>query len=248
MTTTDQARAVLEDPRFLVPEAPAGGAAPGTMRWLRQSVARFGNGAVHRRRRALAEAELARLDETVLRDRARELARTTAPDLAPYVPVAVLAEALGARGEIVPAVRAVAAAYQPGASDTAMARADDGVATLMAGLPEGEPETVANLIGLLVQTCDATAALIVNARRQGGSSAEEATALALRHDPPVRATRRTAARGAVLDGCPVAEGTEVPVDLTGGLAFGHGIRPCPGSRCALALAHGVLDVLLEESR
>ncbi|OEJ27652.1 hypothetical protein AR457_27515 [Streptomyces agglomeratus] len=252
-TSTPDARAVLRDPRFLVPRAPSGGA-PGTMRWLRASVARFSNGAAHTRRRALAEGELARLDPAALREAARVLTRTAAPDAAPYVPVAVLGAALGARGEVVAATRAVAAAYQPGAAPELTARADQGVRTLAGLLPDGGPESVANRIGLLVQTCDATAALIVNAlaraaERRTGLPVDDLVADTLRLAPPVRRTRRVAAAGAALDGRPVPKGSDVPVDLASADApFGHGIRPCPGSRHALALACGVLDVLLEDNR
>ncbi|MGX1881909.1 hypothetical protein [Streptomyces sp. NPDC055287] len=252
-TPAPDTRAVLSDPRFLVPEAPSGGA-PGTMRWLRGAVARFSNGSVHARRRALAEGELGRLDPRRLREAAAVLTRrTAAPDEAPFVPVAVLGASLGARGEVVAATRAVAAAYRPGATPELMARADEGVRTLVGLLPDGEPESVANRIGLLVQTCDATAALIVkalalSADRRPGRAVDDLVADTLRLSPPVPGTRRVAAAGAALHGRPLPEGTEVPLDLASADApFGHGIRPCPGSRHALALACGVLDVLLEET-
>ncbi|MBT2399689.1 hypothetical protein [Streptomyces sp. ISL-100] len=252
-TPTPDARAVLRDPRFLVPEAPAGGA-PETMRWLRGAVARFSNGEVHARRRALAEGELGRLDPHRLRESARILTRHAAsPDAAPYIPVAVLGTALGAHADVVPATRAVAAAYRPGAAPEVMARADEGVRTLVGLLPDDEPERVANRIGLLVQTCDATAALIVSAleagaRQQTTLPTDELVAETLRLAPPVRGTQRVAAAGAALHGRSVPEGTDVPLDLASADApFGHGIRPCPGSRHALALACGVLDVLLEET-
>ncbi len=256
---------MLCDPRFIVPPATADGAAPmGTMRWLRRTVPRFSNGAVHVRRRALTEGELRLLDPARLRAGARSLTRQVTRDAAPYVPVAVLGAALGARGgsdevdevdafaEVVAATRVVAAAYRPGAAPGAMAQADEGVRTLVVLLPDGEPEAVANRIGLLVQTCDATAALITNALAarpsQSGQGADELVAETLRLDPPVRGTQRVAAAGATLHGRPVAEGTEVPLDLAAADApFGHGMRPCPGSLHAVALACGVLDVLLEET-
>ncbi|MGW7054811.1 hypothetical protein [Streptomyces sp. NPDC054887] len=249
-TPVPDARALLGDPRFLVPPAPAGGA-PGTMRWLRGAVPRFSNGATHARRRVLAEGELRRLDPGRLRAAARTATRRAAsPAAAPFVPVAVLGTALGARGDVVAATRA-AAAYRPGAAPESTARADEGVRTLVALLPDGEPESVANRIGLLVQTCDATAALITGALERAArdgtpGSVEELLAVTLAHSPPVRATLRVAGAGAAIGGRPVPEGTEVPVDLESARApFGHGVRPCPGSRHALALACGVLDVLLK---
>ncbi|GHA89709.1 hypothetical protein GCM10010346_10210 [Streptomyces chryseus] len=251
-TPTPDARALLCDPRFLVPQAPSGGA-PGSMRWLRGAVPRFSNGPTHARRRALAEAELRRLDPSRLREAARTATRAAAsPDAAPHVPVAVLGAALGARGDVVPATRAVAAAYRPGASPELTARADEGVRTLMGLLPDGEAESVANRIGLLVQTCDATAALITGALERAATgrppgSVEELLTDTLRLSPPVRGTQRVAGPEAALNGRPVPEGSEVPLDLAAaGAPFGHGVRPCPGSRHALALACGVLDVLPEE--
>lgn len=61
-------RAALADPA-LVPELPAadGGPAGASVAWLRATVARFSSGEAHRRRRALVEAELARLEPVSLR-------------------------------------------------------------------------------------------------------------------------------------------------------------------------------------
>ncbi len=72
MEITDPAevRAVLADPAALVPEAPAA-EEPGGLAWLRATVSRFSNGEAHRRRRALACGELARIDPGELRRSAR---------------------------------------------------------------------------------------------------------------------------------------------------------------------------------
>lgn len=69
-------------------------------------------------------------------------------------------------------------------------------------------EHTANLIGILVQACDATAALIAG------------------HAVPVSATRRIG-----------PDGREITVDLTD-LPFGAGRHACPGRDHALALAEG----------
>ncbi|MFE0101037.1 isocitrate lyase/phosphoenolpyruvate mutase family protein [Streptomyces sp. NPDC059009] len=73
--TYEDVRAALADPA-LVPELPPteGEAAHvgASVAWLRASVARFSHGEPHRRRRALAEAELARLEPAVLWERATE--------------------------------------------------------------------------------------------------------------------------------------------------------------------------------
>ncbi|MER5780521.1 isocitrate lyase/phosphoenolpyruvate mutase family protein [Streptomyces mobaraensis] len=61
-------RAALADPA-LVPGLPAGepGRAGASVAWLRATVARFSSGETHRRRRALVEAELARVEPDALR-------------------------------------------------------------------------------------------------------------------------------------------------------------------------------------
>jgi hypothetical protein len=74
---------ILADPRF-VPPPPEPPGPVGTMTWLRASVARFSSGPDHARRRALVEAELARMDPVALREQAKV-----------DEPVAVLAAALG---------------------------------------------------------------------------------------------------------------------------------------------------------
>jgi hypothetical protein len=184
------------------------------MTWLRASVARFSSGETHTRRRAIVEAELARLDPAVLRAGAN---RSTVDRN--YVPVAVLAEALGILDvtAAVGAVRKVAAAYQ-GVYETAP---DDAVASLVSMLQPADPEVIANRIGLLVQACDATAALI--------SSPDE---------PPVRFTRRQALADAEIDGVAIPAGTIVRLDISA-FPFGGDARRCPGRDHALALAAGV---------
>lgn len=84
----------LADPA-LVPERPAAAAGPpgASVAWLRATVARFSHGEPHRRRRALVEAELARLEPESLRQ-----AAAAAPGGAARVRVVrTLAEALGCR-------------------------------------------------------------------------------------------------------------------------------------------------------
>jgi hypothetical protein len=222
---------VLDDPAYTVP--PPGPPGPlGTIAWLRATVSRFSEGEVHARRRAIAEALLAELDPEELRGAARDAAasqpRTAeAPPTAVmsvpprqleadgrlelrYVPVAVLAEALGAREvpETVAAVRVVAAAYHP---STDAPGADAAVARLLELLPREEPERAAQRIALLVQACEATAALVRG------------------DDLPVPATKRIGPDG------------ELHSVSLAGHPFGYGRRPCPGERHALALAAGTLE-------
>jgi hypothetical protein len=141
----------------------------------------------------------------------------------PYLPVAVLAAATGvASADVaaaVDAVRVVAAAYHPG---TDAPGADAALARLLALLPAGEPEVVAQRVAVLVQACEATAALVRGALTR---PLEEV----LRDTPPVPATRRVGPDGEV-----------VVIDLAGH-PFGAGPRACPGEAHARALAQGVVE-------
>jgi hypothetical protein len=126
-----------------------------------------------------------------------------------YVPVAVLAAATGVEGNVVDDVRTVAAAYRPG---TDAPGADEALERLLGRLPPASEEELAQHVALLVQACEATAAMIRG------------------DDPPVPSTSR-------LD----PEGNVIVVDLAG-RPFGEGRRACPGREHALALAQGVNDV------
>lgn len=234
-------RAALADPA-LVPEPPAAdGPAGASVAWLRATVARFSSGEPHRRRRALVEAELARLDPASLR-------RAAAAEPGGRTRVRVvraLAASLGMPEPQVVAdeVTAMAEAYF-GEADAA---ADAAVARLVAHLAPGRAdeaglEAVANRIGLLVQACAATAAL-VEAAADGG----EPLARVLRHTPPVPTMRRVAARATRVAGREIAEGDLVLLDLATThrthpvpLTFGAPPRVCPGRAHALALADGLL--------
>ncbi|MEU8171578.1 cytochrome P450 [Microbispora hainanensis] len=132
LTRHADVRAVLADPRFVVPAAPA--APPGTgMAWLRGAVSRFSNGAEHVRRRARVAELIDALDPVRLRREARERAGAELTGaarvdvmarIARRVPVGVLATGLGVpenrREEVAEAVTAMAAAYHltpvPGAT------------------------------------------------------------------------------------------------------------------------------------
>ncbi|WP_214415026.1 cytochrome P450 [Sphaerisporangium fuscum] len=313
-----EVRAVLGDPRFVVPPLSPRDLPEGErdMEWLRRTVSRFSSGAPHERRRALVTADLRRLDPAALRTAARD--RTIAvlrgeagehadggpvrvdvmARLARAVPVSVLGGALGVAGRdleaLVRAVTAVAAAYHPAATRDQVARADAPVRELVALLGPGDPELVANRIGLLVQACDATAGLVGNTLAvvlrlpralSHGWPVEALVAETLRLDPPVCSTRRVCAQAAELAGRTVTPGTRLVLDIAaanrdprvfpdphrfdpghgqlpapatagepaagppppearGHLTFGYGVRPCPGADHALALACGVVEVVL----
>src|SRR3954453_19870257 len=131
--------ASLEDP---VPDP--GPAGPfGTMAWLRATVSRFANGETHARRRAIVEALLGDIEPRVT-------------GAGPYAPVPSLAAGLGASVDVED-VRTVAAAYHPG---TVAPGADDALRRVIDALPAGDEETTAQRVAILVQACEATAALI----------------------------------------------------------------------------------------
>ena len=237
-----EVRAALADPA-LVPELPAadGGPAGASVAWLRATVARFGSGEPHRHRRALVEDELARLEPASL-----WRAATTAPEAEVRVRVVrTLAEALGMPepGAVAEAVIEVARTYFGGAD----AAADEAVVRLVAQLApecadEAALESVANRIGLLVQACEATAALV-----EAAAGGDVPLARVLREAPPVRTMRRVAARATRVAGRELAAGDVVLLDLAGAhrahpvpLTFGAPPRVCPGRSHALALAGGLL--------
>ncbi|MFC5060071.1 isocitrate lyase/PEP mutase family protein [Saccharothrix xinjiangensis] len=124
----------------------------------------------------------------------------------PGDPVAVLAEALGVPRSVTRDVTAVARCYHPHVP--VEPGADGAVARLVAAFGGVWDEETANRIGLLVQACAATRALIAGA------------------EPPVPVTRRVAPGGEVVE-----------VDLRGA-EFGAGRHACPGREHALALAEG----------
>ncbi|MBB5481726.1 cytochrome P450 [Micromonospora parathelypteridis] len=233
MTRHVDVRAALTHPAFEVPAVDSG--PYGTLAWLRASVSRFSSSRRHTERRAIVVDALGALDVDDLR---HEAARRTAAvldragdrldvmrDVARTVPLRVLARRLGfaepaAAGT---AVAVVAAAYHPGVDLALAQRADRAVATLLALAPPAGPEVRANLIGLLVQACDATAGLIGAAafhllpphgRLPGGdppgvAGTTELVAEVLRLDPPVRATRRVTASAVRLGGRDLSAGSPV---------------------------------------
>ncbi|TDF64389.1 cytochrome P450 [Cupriavidus sp. L7L] len=120
----------------------------------------------------------------------------------------------------------------------------------------------ANTIGLLVQACEATAALAGNSllhlgrgKALPGISPDQLVTEVAVSDPPVQNTRRFLAADATLCGHDVKAGDVVLVLLAaascGGMAdgerpwtFGHGRHACPGDRLAQALAGATVTALL----
>ncbi len=240
-------RAILADPAYVVPPAPHAHGI-GTLAWLRAHVTRFCEGEAHDRRRAMAEQDIAGLDPASLRRAAAaltaaELARRASSEpvdvmpLARRVPAAAIAAGLGvAQDDIAAVVEAMLAAVSGYLNpDMAGPDADSSVAFLAKTFGPAEPEQLANRIGLLMQACDATAALIGNAliaAFAAEGTVEEIIGRTLVDDPPTLRTRRVS-----------PDGELVTIDISG-CTFGAGRRPCPGSDQATALAAGVLDAIL----
>ncbi|MCC7700267.1 cytochrome P450 [Janthinobacterium sp. EB271-G4-7A] len=117
---------------------------------------------------------------------------------------------------------------------------------------------LANLVGLLSQTCDATAGLLGNAivalRTQPQWSTQVGAAPRLwpallrevsRHDPSIHNTRRYTAQDVEFDGVRVAAGQMIVVVLASAghaeCGFGHGRHACPGQSIAQAIATASLQ-------
>jgi cytochrome P450 len=257
VTRRSDVERVLADPRFEVPGALAGDQG---LAWLRSTASRFVNGPEHARRRALLEAELARLDPGALRREARQ--RTGAvldaasgqveamADVARPVPLVTLGSALGIgdgrlEGAVADAI-VVGRAYLPGAADEGVDAAVDRLRRL---LDRGGSEASAAAVAVLAQACEATAALVGNAvvlaaeRPQLRGDVDALLQEVLLWAAPVRLMRRVSQRGepVTLD-LETAVRESRPGDPP--LTFGSGLRPCPGEAQALALASGVLDALL----
>ncbi|WP_146615771.1 cytochrome P450 [Nonomuraea aridisoli] len=269
VTRHAEAVAVLADTRYVPPPVRADGA-EGTLAWLRARVSRFSTGPEHAERRRLLVALLDGVDPAGLREAARELTRERGGNWR-GVPVAVLGAALGV--EDTGAVPAAADGYLSGEESP---QADAAVAELLR-------QADISVITLLLQAHAATETLVENALAHtraaadgpignvlAGAAANGLAAAApawagdvgallhetLRHDPPLKATRRLDAR----------TGDEVTIDLVAVnrdpevfhdperfdpargrspyLTFGSGVRPCPAPHHALALAAGVLEGLL----
>ncbi|RVX37787.1 cytochrome P450 [Nonomuraea polychroma] len=263
VTRLAEARTVLTDTRYVPAPVPQDGR-EGTLAWLRGQVSRFSTGDTHARRRRAVVERLAAIDPAGLRSAARAMTVERGGTWR-GVPAQVLGAALGVKDTT--AVPAAASGYLTGEAGP---EADAAVAALLdqADLPA---------VTLLLQAHAATEGLIENALTHvtwdsGRPSAQRLSAAprsartgidveallheTLRHDPPLKATRRLDTR----------TGDEVTIDLVAAnrdpdvfpdpdrfdptrgpaphVTFGHGVRPCPAPGHALALAAGVLEGLL----
>lgn len=257
ITDHEQARRILADPRYLVPEADASTSPFGR---FRAEVSRFANGPTHDVRRRgiesiLGGVDLGRLARTAGAITTRMNADGTADltAIARHVPVVALAHELGfAVGEELPELVAVVAeAYQSGDGSDA---ADAAILRLLGAARGADtlPGDAALRVQLLVQAYAATAGLIETAARRRIDAdpstspvpAEELIAEVLLDEPPVRTTKRVGPDGALLtvhlDGGGRAENAS---RVEQSLAFGAGPRACPAPQHAIAIAVAVVDEL-----
>lgn len=111
---------------------------------------------------------------------------------------------------------------------------------------------LANLVGLLSQTYEATAGLLGNslvAIQQGAASgdANALVAQVMETDPPIVSTRRFAAERCAVGGVTVEAGQAILVMLgTAKRGFGHGRHACPGQQLAQQIVAGCIEALPSE--
>jgi len=108
---------------------------------------------------------------------------------------------------------------------------------------------LANLVGLLSQTYEATAGLLGNsllAIQQGAPSGDAVALVAqvMETDPPIVNTRRFAAERCAVGGVTVEAGQAILVMLgTAQRGFGHGRHACPGQQLAQQIVAGCIEAL-----
>jgi cytochrome P450 len=126
---------------------------------------------------------------------------------------------------------------------------------------------LANLVGLLSQTYEATAGAIGNSvvalvrqpeeeRCEPADAATLVQAVALR-DPPIQNTRRFVARACEVDGVALEAGQAILLVLAAAsrdpqgdcypFGFGYGPHACPGHKLACAIAAGALEIVIEHA-
>jgi cytochrome P450 len=271
-----------------VPRAIAGNAAGD----LFGRLARMRDGARHRALRETSVAILGTVDRVAEASAAcaRSLGAALGPDGPPEdvtvfaraLPVRTMAGLLGADEDDWPEIEreidALAAAFAPGCDRDRAERGGRAAGSLTrrmyAMYTDRDDDRVASAIGLLIQTYEATAALLGNALVALGRHAALRALVAqdpgriaavvadvLRLDPPVQNTRRFVVRSGTVAGFAMNEGDAILVVLAaaatdagpgGTFAFGAGPHACPGASTAAVIAAAgvrqVLDAGIDPSR
>jgi cytochrome P450 len=189
--------------------------------------------------------------------------------LAPLVPATALASSLDIPSpeRVAELILRLSGGYFPGSPSAAELDAEQALGGLLDVVaPNGRNDRLTlpaavTKISLLVQTCGATAALIGNTLSlvhdfASPVATDDFVQQACRFLTPTKLMRRAVIEPAVVAGTELSVGTSVVCDIdaanregpaTAHLTFGYGIRPCPGSEIALALAAGVVDAVRQQS-
>lgn len=175
------------------------------------------------------------------------------------VPRAQLGEALDATHHLLRALAEGADAQQLDAGDNAAHTLFElATAALRCEIPAPSEALIANAVGLLVQTCEATGAWIGNAlvawARADGRACDVGLLVdrVLRDDPPVQNTRRFVTRDVRLAGRTLSAGERILIVLAAAqrdpsateFAFGHGVHACPGAQQARAIVRATVSELI----
>lgn len=214
-------------------------------------LARMNDGARHAGPKRLLMRLLAGVDLARLHDETARLARDHLPsstaelnELMFDLPLCAVAQLLGfapAEGpQIARWTRDFVAALPVQADSATIARAQlaaTGLQQAFGAVRPGDDASLrANLIGLLVQTCEATAGLLGNGVLALRAQTGPEPVLAIHN------TRRYAACDLQVNGITIKQGQMILVLLaSAGLCFGHGVHLCPGQAVAQTIVAAILQ-------
>ena len=251
--TSDLCR--VRPPAEPVPRALLGSPAADIFRHL----VRMNDGPRHQALKPAVTATLSALDA---RQEARRLAAELDPrqvnDFAFRLPIYTVATLLGVPPDALPQLSRwmadFAPALAPGSSPDQVERGKEAAGHLLVlfrSFLDVDEVTLANRIGFLFQTHDATAGLIGNtllalARRPEPHGPLHQVILdVLRDDPPIQNTRRFVVQDGLVAGQPMKEGDAILVLLaSANRAFGAGPHACPGETLAVTIAQAGIETLL----
>ncbi len=264
-------RAVMThaDCRVRPPHEPVPAAIAGPAGNVFGELARMNDGARHAARRAALMPVLATWTDALVARHARKVATmllhdgiATADRLNAFtfaVPVCTVASLLGFTnadlqqiaqwtGQFVACLSPLSTAPQVAASHVAAAA----LLAALGALPVAcgaDPAATANLLGLLSQTCEATAGLLGNCivGLLRGAAPAGLVATTMQADPTIHNTRRFAARELTIGPVTVGAGQGILLVLAAAgaeLGFGHGAHRCPGQAIARIVVEQALDALL----
>lgn len=214
-------------------------------------LARMNDGARHAGPKRWLMQLLAGVDLARLHDETARLARDHLPGSAAELnelmfdlPLFAVAQLLGfapAEGpQIARWTRDFVAALPVQADSATVARAQSAATGLQQAFgavrPGDDASLQANLIGLLVQTCEATAGLLGNGVLALRAQTGPEPVLAIHN------TRRYAACDLQVNGITIKQGQMILVLLgSAGLGFGHGVHLCPGQAVAQTIVAAILQ-------